>query len=310
MANGLADHIQEWRERGGEGRIGIEFTYKVNELQRYWHEHEGEAEAAEFVVVRLVTIIEVFVRVTIASLIDSDTEYADRAEGLLKGKLDYALAKSLHGRKVTLGELVAHSLPLSNVKAILAAYEPLLPGFRKGLEVVTERWIEEKGSNQPIILQDADKTIGAVDTAFETRHILVHELPQEPPYDIGAIADLLSHGLTFVDAMDWQITAETKGYVPRTQASMTASAGDAAASALEKVQDALAALRKRGDMSENKISESQEQWERFADADARLYSSLAEGGSMESMLYYGHQAGLAAARLATIESWLSREEGF
>lgn len=59
------DQIREWRERGGQGRIAVQFIRLVQDLQGYWNRGDGDKEAAEFVIVRLVTIFEVFVRVTI-----------------------------------------------------------------------------------------------------------------------------------------------------------------------------------------------------------------------------------------------------
>lgn len=310
MANGLVHQIQEWRERGGESRIGAEFTWKVRELEQLWNQRAGDPSTADFVVIRLVTVIEVFCRVTLATLVDTSPEFVDRAEPLFKNvKLDFSITKSLHGRRITLGELMAHSLSLSSVGAILAAYEALLPGFRKGLDTITERWVEDQHKSLLPILPDAAKAIGTVDRLLQARHILAHELPREPPYEVADVPHFVAatHGL--LDAIDWQVVARTKGYVPRTQLNMNAEAGDEAARQTTALDEAVSLLVKRGDMNPEKVSASHAAWQAFADADSAMYASYAEGGSMESMLYSGHLAELTRKRLEMMREWLSREEG-
>ena len=224
-------------------------------------------------------------------------------------KLDYGTAKNLYGRSLTLGEVIAHSISLSRIDAVISAYTYLLPDFLERLGSITERWIEEREQPQEPILADATATIGMVGRMMLVRHILTHELPDKPPYQVEDIAPFLTETAALLQAIDWLITAELYDYVPASQSQMNLSAANALDIAQKEMEGVLAKLRGTTGFNQDRLAASQAAWEEFAKVDAACYASQAEGGSMEPMLYAGHFAGLTKTRTGTLREWLRMEEG-
>lgn len=61
---------------------------------------------------------------------------------------------------------------------------------------------------------------------FEVRHVLAHELPSSPVFDPAEASELTAAARVFIEATDWVIVEALHDAVPRTQTSMSISAGD------------------------------------------------------------------------------------
>ena len=214
--------ILEWKERRGRSRFSGELLSKVDDLAHTWEEVAADERLADFIPVRLCTIIEVYVRETVREVVNSSPTYLDRAEPLLKNaKFDFLIAKQLHGQRVTMGDIVAHSVSVSDLEHIISIYETLLPGYRSALPTVNERWIEDRdqGQSDPI-LEDVEQVFACIQRLFQVRHIVTHEMPLSAPYSAKDIPDFLASAGKFLSATDWFLTGELRGEVPQTQASM------------------------------------------------------------------------------------------
>ncbi len=216
------DQIIEWKQRRGRSKIGAELLWKVDDLFREWS-HEGQTEHfADFVPIRLATIMEVYVRETVRELIDSDPKYLDRSEPLTKNiKFDFIMLKSLQGRRVSLGDIIAHSLPISNLAHILSIYGTLFSSFKEQLPDSRERWIEDRDlASSPPILNDVERVLSIIERIFKVRHVVTHEMPSQRPYAIEEISEFLTSTRDFLSATDWILIGEAKGDVPRSQMAM------------------------------------------------------------------------------------------
>ena len=304
------EQILQWNERRGRGRIGSEFVYLIDNLARTWNAAKSRSESDDFVFVRLNTILEVFVRETVRGIVDKSDKYLDRAEKFLKdAKLDRLVAKHLRGQILTIGDIVAHNISLSTLDELLSVYEQLMPGFRNALSTVTERWVEDKKSKRKPIVSDIEKTLAAVSKIMEVRNILVHEIPEESPYNASDVKDYIDYCKQFVSAIGWYITGELWGDVPRTQTQMNVTAGESLAAEEEVLSKLIGDLTARGEPDSAKLAASQEAWERYADADAKLHASLVEGGTMYPLIWATQKTVLTKARIKALRWWLERSEG-
>jgi uncharacterized protein YecT (DUF1311 family) len=306
------DQIIAWKRRRGRSRIGAELLERVDDLARAWNTHERQVEDfTDFVPMRLSTIMEVYVRETVRQAIDSDPKYADRTEPLAKNfKLDFSLLKSLHGKLVTLGDIIAHSLPVSSLDHVVSTYETLFPGFRKKLPESRERWTEDQNTQSlPPILGEAERTLSVIKRIFEVRHIVTHEMPKERPYAVEEIAEFLTSTRDFLSATDWILIGETKGDVPRTQMAMNMAAGEDLDVVVREMEEALVEIRARGELDEKKLAASQAAWDAYADSEATLHASLVEGGSMFPLIWAASKAEVTRERVNRLRWWLEREEG-
>jgi uncharacterized protein YecT (DUF1311 family) len=305
------DQILEWKERRGRSRYGGELLWKVEDLARTWEKISADVEMADFIPVRLCTIIEVYVRETVREVVDSSATYLDRAEPLFKNaKFDFLIAKQLHGQRVTMGDIVAHSVSVSDLEHIFSVYETLFPGYRSALPTVQERWIEDSDQAQRVpILEDVEQVLASVKRLFRVRHIVTHEMPSSAPYSTEDIPVFLASARKFLSATDGFLTGELRGKVPQTQASMNMLAYEQFNSETAAMEQLLVEIRERGDADINLLKTSQDAWANYAKADADLRASLVGGGSMKPMVWAIQMTELTRARIASLRWWLEREEG-
>jgi uncharacterized protein YecT (DUF1311 family) len=305
------EQIIEWKQRRGRSTFGAQLLWKVDDLFRVWSEEGKKGGFADFIPIRLATIMEVYVRETVRELIDSNSKYMDRSEPLTKNiKLDFPLLKSLQGKRVSLGDIVAHSLPVSSLTHILSIYETLFLDFKAKLTESRERWIEDRNlSSSPPILDDANRVLSIVGRIFEVRHIVTHEMPNQSPYAIAEIPEFLTSTRDFLSATDWLLVGETKGDVPRTQMAMNMSAGEDLNLAMQEMTEVVTDVRTRGEVDNQALEASQKAWETYADAEADLHAALVQGGSMYPMVWASQKALITRARIEALRWWLEREEG-
>src|ERR1700730_13809217 len=100
----------------------------LDRLKDIWDKQlKGIDPTDELIPIRVVTILEVFLRHWVETLIDHGAPYVERASKLkVDLKYDFAIARSLQGGSVSLGQLIAHSLSLSRIDSFSAVLRTLL----------------------------------------------------------------------------------------------------------------------------------------------------------------------------------------
>src|SRR3546814_10546392 len=92
-----AKEILERKSRGGTqfGRISLSH---IRALQHMWEKHSNTSEVfSDLIPIKMVTLLEVFVRDAIRDIVDSGQTYIERAEKLSKGdRIDLLFAAHLH----------------------------------------------------------------------------------------------------------------------------------------------------------------------------------------------------------------------
>jgi hypothetical protein len=106
------------RQRAGKYKRAPS-KFDLERLKDTWHNQlKGIDPTDELIPIRIVTILEVFLRHWIEALIDHGAPYVERASKLkVDVKYDFAIAHSLQGGSVSLGQLIAHSLSLSRIES-------------------------------------------------------------------------------------------------------------------------------------------------------------------------------------------------
>jgi uncharacterized protein YecT (DUF1311 family) len=306
------DQILERKERWGTNRAAMELSLAVVHLEREWlATPEQAATFTDFIPIRLVTLIEVFVREVIREIVDYGPPYLDMAEKLAKGaRIDFVFASKLQGQKLSIGDLVAHSISVSSPTNIIAAFEGLIPDFTASLKLSHPRWSEEVDTwPQSPTIQDFDRTLSALTKLFEVRHILTHEFPRERPYESKEIGGFLVATRELLIAIDWVIVDKLRGSVPRTQAMMNIQAGGSLTDLEAKMKSLLQTVRDKQDVNPELLEKSQIAWLEYADREADLHASLVEGGSMYPMVWASAKSEVVQHRIDELRWWINREEG-
>ncbi|MGY4433581.1 hypothetical protein ACVWWO_006058 [Bradyrhizobium sp. F1.13.1] len=179
---------------------------ELADLKRSWETNAKKIpELADLMPVGAVTLLEVFLRRWLESLIDAGAPYVERASKLnLNLKFDFPIARGLQGGIVTFGEVFAHSVSLSEMSSICSTFDKILDGdLFKAIRDTRDRWDIQMngGSNKPII-SDIEAVRSAIARLLEIRHIIVHELPLERPSTDEELSSIVDNVILFMRAAD------------------------------------------------------------------------------------------------------------
>jgi uncharacterized protein YecT (DUF1311 family) len=323
---GVRDRTREILDIRQRGSRTDSIRFDLETLQHHWSKHrDSKACVPDFYVIRLVTLLEVFARGNIASLIDHDKQYADRAIELSKHfKIDFALVRDIQGRAITLGDILAHSVPVNSFGQVENYFEILLgKALRQLLENVVDRWKElTKESTEPII-DDYDALVKCLSRVFEVRHILCHEAPRKPVYDFGEIDNFLDGAVRFTKALDEVLRFEKFGLVPLTQTEMNIAAGESLKNTELELDRLFSEISIRvGNSDEKNVSTnttqteisllqclktSQENWLSYRKAHCEFETYRFRGGTIRSFLWATEAERITKLRIADLQSWLKFE---
>ncbi|QGG91522.1 DUF1311 domain-containing protein [Agrobacterium sp. MA01] len=312
MAKSDIENMLEWKKRRGQSGATFTLGYDLHRLGGLWEARKDDSAAfADFIPMRLVTLIEVFTREAIRELVDAGSPYLERAETLAKGaKFDFALLAGLQGRKVSVGDLIAHTVAVNEPGRIVAYLSTLVPDFRQRLEASHPRWTEEQSDwPLPPIITDYNQMMSRLSRLFTVRHIVTHELPSAPAFDPDEIGGFLQAAQQFIEASDWVLVDVLRGGVPRTQLEMNTQAGAALAALEDEMVALVTAIKERGGVDPDALEATQLAWDAYATSEANLHASLVEGGSMYSMIWASAKEEETRHRIDVLRWWVERQEG-
>jgi len=244
----LVREIEERRVRVSE-RLRVLGPGRMGDLLRM----AAEAAALDSGYLRLfpvsgIAAFEVFFRATIAEILDQSQVYLQRLSeaGLLKEtKLDWTLLQAVVGRRITVGELVAHVLPLSSFGHLDRVLTSVLAKpFRSAVGEVVLRTPRIEGDSVPTpILQEPDADCECVARCFALRHQVAHEDYAPEELDQPTIVGLLQGLSRLTQAISELVDQELYPDAPLTQAEMNQQAGAVAQAAEDDLAAAWAGFQ-------------------------------------------------------------------
>lgn len=226
MARNRIEEIVARRSRAS--RTNPVSHWEIQTLAQQWQ--DGTAllhDVPDFVPIRLVTMLEVFTRTWIATLVDAGEPYVQRAGELVGGsvKFDFGIVRALAGKQVSVGELVSHSVSINQLADLENIFSTLTnTAIFPAIAQLADRWASEvEGVSDPII-EDIDMMRSKMAALFAVRHIVVHEIPIEKPYQDGDLSSFITASLQFVHAVDQYLDTMLNGNFPLQQQPMNAEA--------------------------------------------------------------------------------------
>lgn len=309
MARDKLTEIAAIRGRGQPGAWRAK--HAITEL--HGRSGDGFSYPASFVIIRLVTALEVFTRDWVKELVDAGEPYIGRAASLLKGtlKIDFAVAQGLVGKQVTFGDLVAHDIPLNSIADVDRVFSHLLEtSLFDRLKTVINRWdVEIVGKPPTPILSNPRETRALLGRLFELRHIHVHELPDEAHIEPETVTGFVTAAMSFCEAVDEALSTELQGDYPLTQAAMNEQAGEQAQNAEDDLKAVIARLDPTN--SSKSLRAAQEAWEGYRERQAEFRSGINSPtrGSIAPMIYASEVEKITRARIDELEWYLNRKEG-
>jgi hypothetical protein len=297
---------------GPRRRRRVPNRYDLEQLERFWatSKHDSREIISDLLPIRIVTLIEVFCRYWIEILIDREgSPYAETAANLkIDLKFDFEMVRGLQGRLITLGEVMANALPLTNLPSIATSFSTLLGTdlFPLLANTCHQSSLEHQPNPVPIISDVAilQKRLARL---FEVRHIVAHELPADSPHQKVEIDDFFEAAGTFISAMDealMQLLYPRSG--PITQQAMNRDARERSEAASAELEALCAEIEKKS--HSRTIHEVQQAWRIFQKQEAHRQAETWTGGTMYPLIFHSSEEAVARSRIAELQNWIENED--
>lgn len=304
----IIEEIAQVRHRRSFGIAMVELPIRLLALERAFREHDQKnKELTRYFPVALIACVEGYFRLAIKELIDAGEPYITNAERPASSiKLDFAVVRAIHGKAVTVGELVGHSVPLSRLEHIESSMSSLLgASFMERMRTITDRWSHEvRGEPERPILINPDEVFVGVAKAFALRHIICHEIASAHEIQYREVARSFECCVAFLKAADELVSATLHPGAPLTQFDMNIAAGDLLADARQSMVQAVSELRAR--LSGDDLvafDNAQAAWEQACTAWAEFDAMEVKGGTMWPTLRASSEAGLIKGRTEELRSY-------
>jgi hypothetical protein len=297
------------KERSGRRGGRFPSSGDMDQLRQIWDQWAGPRELlASLLPARIVTLIEVFCRHWLIKLIDHGSPYMERAGNLRSEiKYDFDLVRTLHGKTISLGLLIANSLPSSNLESLVSAFSTLLDqDFFQWLSRVQSRiQIDIDGESAPPAIQDMNRLKTVLFKTFEIRHILVHELPEKTPVTTTDISNILDEAELFLHVAEEGFLQLIYGLYPISQGAMNVAAAEASQAAQEELTRLVQQIL--GSLEADDLLTVQEKWTSFCLAEAGRIASPWTGGTMYPCAFHTAQKVLTRDRIDQLKTWYEEE---
>jgi hypothetical protein len=122
----LLKEIQEKRKRFPYG--SDRFEEFIARIEKITASHDAimtevvdtdvKTELLRYIPISLVSALEGYFRAVVRDLVDSDSVFLERAEKFKDLKIPLNIITAVHGKKLSLGEFISHSIPFSNLEDI------------------------------------------------------------------------------------------------------------------------------------------------------------------------------------------------
>jgi Lysozyme inhibitor LprI len=310
----IIQEIADIRQRRRFDSTMFELSMRLFALERTFKKLDKieldkiESEVFRYFPVALIACVEGYFRMAIKDLIDAGEPYLSNAEKPASSiKLDFSVLRAVHGKTITVGELVAHSVQLSRLEHIEAALSSLLgTSFLQALRATTNRWAHEvKGEPATPILTEPDKVFADVARIFELRHIICHEIASAYEIESEEVARCFESCVTFLRAADEFVSETIRPGAPLTQTDMNIAAGKSLSEKQMQLAEAVETLRFRLDAAELvAFDEAQVKWQLYCDAWAHFVAGeRATGGTIWPLIYAGAAEAVVERRLEEVSGY-------
>ncbi|MDO9183813.1 MAG: HEPN domain-containing protein [Bacteriovorax sp.] len=304
----IVREIAEVRERRRFGFAMTELVYRLHELEDSFKRFDkSNKELIRYYPVAIVACMEGYFRLAIKEIIDRGEPYISNAEKLASTiKIDFSVLHAVHGKEITVGELISHSVPLSRLDHIEHILSNLLGNsFLHGIRVTTDRYSHEiYGKPLVPILDNPDCVFASVNKIFELRHVICHELATAHTADYDEIAKYFQNGLSFMRAADELISETLNPGSPLTQRDMNIHSQKILEDAESRLLQLCESLQNELDDNERiAFDRAQLIWQDFYRAWAEVTSNFCEGGTMRPMVYNSECTAIIEKRILELTDY-------
>ncbi len=262
-------------------------------------------EMTKYIPIGLVAAMEGFTRSVIEHLIDSGFPFLERISSFKDLKFDAEIITAIQQKKVSIGELTSHLLPISNFGHIEKHMGILLnEDFVERLKPITKR--ETRNDEHPeLILKEPKKVFASIVETFRIRHIYAHETAFNVNTETSVLKEACEHVSDFIEATEELVIEILK--LPVTTQEQRAYAAEKLAEAKAEMDVLVEAikteLKGRSDPELlEQFSKSQKLWEDFADMQSHFEADFdAKGGTLWPIISMSTETELINKRIDSLK---------
>lgn len=248
----------------------------------------------KYVPISTIACIEEFFNSIVKELIDFGSPFSENVikfDQNLKIKLTFEIVHAIQGRKITIGELIAHLLPHNNFDDLNSNISTIISkdfssALREYKNIKVNNTLGPLNSNSDF---NWDITMDDLKTFFELRHIFCHEFGNNVIIDnekiitgIHNIKQLLSLINDFIFDLLYPSS-------PTTQLELNQAAANGLIIAQNKLTDFLNNTIKQetilSDRDVNHLNHAIDKWTEFEDYLSQFIASFYSGGSIYPFIY-------------------------
>ena len=288
MPRDILGEIREIKARQGRLHRSA-LASRVDRLHHEWDASQPATESvALYVPVALVTAMEVFFRSLVAELVDYGSPFIDNSEPLARSiRFDLDSIRAIEGKRVTVGEIMAHSLPFNKLSDISTPLSALMGEdvFHRLGRTVDHWRTRVNGEPATPIIEDIDVLRRVLIRVFEVRHIIVHEVPERRLIRNEEVPELIASVRLLLSASHWLAFDLLTPDAPLQQIEMTGRAYADLQEADEQAKALVARLSEHIDPeSRDELVEAQVAWEAYRDKESAFAAGWYRGGSAMPMV--------------------------
>lgn len=311
----IIQEIAEVRARRQFGSAMAELPFRLFALEQAFKARDlRDTEVIRYFPVALIACVEGYFRMAMKDLVDAGEPYLTNAEKTASSiRLDFSVIRAIHGKKITVGELVVHSGPVSRIEHIEGALSGLLGrSFLTELRSTANRWAHEvQGDPVSPILAKPDSVFADVARTFELRHVICHELASGYEIEAEEIERCFESCVSFLRAADECVSELISPGAPLTQTDMNIAAGETLRETRGRLEAIITALTEKfGPNWRAKFNGVQEKWQAYCDGWVGFrVGGRNAGGSMWPMLAAGAETTETEKWVSQLSEYGSRDEG-
>lgn len=252
---------------------------------------ESESELLRYFPVASIAALEAHFRATVSLIVNEGGDYFERGLRLIAGdKLKVIdVIPMIHNKTVTVGDLVAYSLPFSSLKHLVNTYDAILGlDFKRLASTVEDPYFSrQEWQNRQPLAEDIPKLWRELIYTFEARHILAHESASQYKVSLKqayASVESVEEIVKLIEAVLWETVWKEK---PLTQYEMNVSAFKQYRSTRLLLSRAIREKRHEleGDHERSTFRKLHLQWKKWSWEWCNFSADRFKGGSIRPMIF-------------------------
>lgn len=316
------DFLEEIKSIKSRSEFNSRFDYSSrldaieNALDEFLHYNGTYSnEILKYIPISTIACFEAFFRSTVKEIIDFGKPYSDNVAIFNNAKnirLDFETVAAIQSKSLTIGELVAHTLPYNNYEDISFNLKTLLgKDFTSELKLYKSKSIFTLQDDLTIDFKKKSAEIfKSVKRTYELRHIFCHEFATNLVIDKDEILINFQNCKIFLEHVNNFIWHELYPNAPETQFEMTAQVQsdlELKENKLSQLIKLIKASVKNDDFYMHQFNEKLfdkciKSWEVYKKLHAEYSADYVKGGSMYQHLYASDMINITEEKIQSLEN--------